>query len=62
MYEQTLELLQKHKGHFREISRATGLDYDWLHQVSRGVIKDPGVKKIETLHSHLTSLEDEDAA
>lgn len=58
MYEQTIELLQKHKGRFREISKATGLDYDWLHQVARGVIKDPGVKKIEVLHEHLNQMED----
>jgi len=56
MYEHTIQLLQTHKGQFRQIAEATGLDYDWLHQVARGVINDPGVRKIEKLHDYLSTL------
>ena len=57
MYEEIIELLKKYRGQYRQIANETGLDYDWLHQVSRGVIKDPGIKKMETLHAHLLALE-----
>lgn len=56
MYDQIIELLHKHKGQYRQIAEATGLDYDWLTQVSQGRIKDPGIKKMERLRVHLESL------
>ena len=56
MYEEILQSLRQHKGSYRQISDATGLDYDWLHQVSSGRIKDPGIKKMEQLKSHLDLL------
>ena len=57
MYEEIIQLLHKYRGQFRQISDRTGLDYDWLHQVARGVIKDPGIRKMETLYAHLLELE-----
>lgn len=62
IYQSTIEKLNTLKGEFRKISDETGLDYDWLHQVARGKIADPGVKKIERLHSHLERVYGESAA
>lgn len=57
MYDEIINSLKKHKGNYRQISEATGLDYDWLHQVSSGRIKDPGIKKMEALKDHLDQIE-----
>ena len=62
MYDETIDLLRKYRGQYRQISRDTGLDYDWLHQVARGVIKDPGIRKMEILHSHLVERESNEVA
>lgn len=57
MYEQIIAMLHKHKGKYRQIAAATGLDYDWLTQVSQRRIADPGIKKMEKLSEHLQQLE-----
>lgn len=54
MYQETMKLLANAKGRLRKISKETELDYNWLIQVANERIKDPGVKKIEKLHAHLT--------
>lgn len=56
MYEEIINSLKQHKGNYRQIAEATGLDYDWLHQVSSGRIKDPGIKKMEALKEHLDHI------
>lgn len=62
MYEEIIALLKTKKGRYREISDATGLAYDWLCQVSRGVINDPGIKKMELLHEHLRAMDNNTSA
>ena len=57
MLNRTKTLLQQHKGHWRSICTATGLDYEWLNKLARGKINDPGVNKIQKLHDHLAALE-----
>lgn len=56
MLDRTKTLLQQHKGHWRSICSATGLDYEWLNKLARDKIEDPGVNKIQKLHDHLVSL------
>ena len=58
MLQEIIDQLNAQKGKFRKISEETGLDYDWLHQVARGVIKNPGFEKIQTLKTYLDELED----
>jgi hypothetical protein len=55
MFQSTMDLLKESKGQFRVIAADTGLDYNWLHKLSQGEIKDPSVRKIERLHGYLTS-------
>lgn len=52
---QTLALLAERKGQWPAVCRATGLDYDWLTKLAQGRIADPGVRKIQRLHDHLTT-------
>lgn len=51
----TIKLLEANKGRWREISRDTGLGYDWINKLAQGCIADPGVRKIQKLHDHLTN-------
>lgn len=55
MYEDILLALSARRGKFRQIALNTGLSYDWLHQVQNGVIKDPGIKKMQILKDYLIS-------
>lgn len=57
MYEEIIALLRSKKGKYRQISNETGLTYDWLLLVARGQIEDPGIKKMEQLHSYLIAME-----
>jgi predicted transcriptional regulator len=52
-----LEQLQERKGSWMHIAKDTGMPYSWLSKLARGVIDDPGVKKIEKLASYFRLLE-----
>lgn len=54
MLDRTLCLLAQTSIPPRTISRETGLGYDWLIRLRRGEIRDPGIRKIESLHDYLS--------
>lgn len=54
LLDETVELLRADRGDWKTTADKTGLGYDWLSKLSQGCIEDPGVKKIEKLHSYLT--------
>lgn len=56
LLETTLEKLRA-RGRYREVSEATGLNYDWIAKLVQGHIEDPGVNKVERLHRFLTEEE-----
>lgn len=53
---QTMALLAERKGQWPAICAATGLGYDWLTKLAQGRINDPGVRKIQRLHDHLSMV------
>jgi len=55
LLEQTLDMLANESRSREEIARDTGLGKEWLSKLSRGLITDPGVSKIERLHEYLKS-------
>ena len=55
---ETQGLLQNRKLSLREISEKTGINFHWLSKFKQGKFDDPGVKKIEQLHTFLTESAD----
>jgi hypothetical protein len=53
--------LQERKGSWPQIEKETGLDYSWLSKLARGVIDDPGVKKIGKLAVYFRLLSKQEA-
>lgn len=53
--------LQRRKGTWPAIERETGLDYSWLSKLARGLIGDPGIKKIARLARHFRLLAAQEA-
>lgn len=53
LLEETLDLLSRDDRSKEDIARGSGLGKEWLSKLSRGLITDPGVKKIERLNSFL---------
>lgn len=49
--------LQERKGNWPQIEKDTGMPYSWLSKLARGLIDDPGVKKIEKLARYFRLLE-----
>lgn len=49
---ETKQMLKDEKGKFPEIVKESAgeITYDWLHQVHKGRIADPGIQKIECLN------------
>lgn len=52
-----LDQLQARKGSWPQIEKDTGLDYSWLSKLSRGLIEDPGIKKIAKAARYFRLLE-----
>lgn len=59
---ETIELLDIDKGNWPQTAAETGLGREWISKLARGLIPDPGVTKIETLHAYLKSKYSEAAA
>lgn len=59
---ETIELLDRDKGQWPQTAADTGLGREWISKLSQGLIADPGVTKIETLHAYLKSKYSEAAA
>ena len=51
---ETKALLAATKRRPREISAASGVGYDWLIKFARGVIRDPGITRVQRLHDFLS--------
>lgn len=49
----TYQLLDATNLTYREISRGTGLDREWLAKLKQRRIGEPGVSKVERLHDFL---------
>ena len=49
--------LQERKGGWPQIEKDTGTPYSWLSKLARGLIDDPGVKKIDRLARYFRLLE-----
>ena len=49
----TKRLLDARRGLWRTISRETGVDYHFITRVSNGRIADPGIIRLEKLHSYM---------
>jgi len=56
-----LRQLQERKGGWPQIEKDTGMPYSWLSKLARGLIDDPGVKKIEKLARYFRLLEKQEA-
>jgi hypothetical protein len=41
---------------FQRVADESGLGYEWIRQLYRGAIHDPGVRKVEALHNYLRSV------
>lgn len=52
-----LSKLRHRKGSWRRIARETGLTYWWLSKLARGLIDDPGVKKVGKLARYFRLIE-----
>jgi hypothetical protein len=44
--------LECRRGQWPAICGETGLSYDWLTKLMRGVIRDPGISKIDALQRY----------
>lgn len=55
LYSETLELLRRDQRTYREISEGAEVNIHWLRRLVRtvGSPKNPGVTRIEKLHSYL---------
>jgi hypothetical protein len=42
---------------YREVARATGVNYHWLTKLAQGRIPKPNFDDIQTLHDHYRALE-----
>lgn len=53
--DKTLKLLHNRDKEitFRKIQNDTGIKYDWLNKFAQGLIDDPSVNLIQTLHNYL---------
>ncbi len=56
-----LRQLQFRKGDWPQIGKDTGMPYSWLSKLARGLIDDPGVKKIEKLARYFRLLDKQDS-
>lgn len=54
LLDKTLALLNQDKGNWPTTARETGLNREWLAKLAQGHINDPGVVKIQKLHSYLS--------
>ena len=54
--------LERHKGDWPQIADETGVPYDTLAKIARGVIGDPGVRKVEKLAANLKLRDTQQAA
>ena len=48
------EVVREH-GDLEKISKLTGLDRRWLYRIRKGLIPNPGAKRIQILYEHLTA-------
>lgn len=55
-YDFVMRQLQERKGSWPQIEKDTGMPYSWLSKLARGLIDDPGVKKIEKLARYFRLL------
>lgn len=54
LYDQTLELLSQSPKTIPVIAAETGLKQRWLYRLLDGDFSDPGVRKIQKLHTYLS--------
>lgn len=59
LYSETMRLAESSGLSVAGLARATGLKERWLHRLLRGDFQDPGVRKIERLHTYLTEAHEE---
>lgn len=60
---ETLELLRRDRGNWRDTAEKTGLGYEWLKKLVAEAVGDPGHNKIVKLHAYLVEkYPPEDAA
>ena len=52
--ELLISFLSKNTMDIRALSKATGLNYDWLIKFKAEKIKDPSVNKVQTLYEYLS--------
>lgn len=53
LLDETINLLNQDDRSKEEIAKGAGLGKEWLSKLSRGLITDPGVNKIERLNKFL---------
>ena len=44
--------LERRRGEWPALCEATGISYHWLTKLARGVIRDPGISKIDRLQQY----------
>lgn len=52
LYEFVMRYLNTHSGQRKQIAEEAGVEYSWLSKVAAGVIKDPGVQRIQRVAAH----------
>lgn len=58
LLQKTRELLDACDLPLTEIANMSGLGYEWLKWFKREAKKDPGIKRVETLHNFLAARRD----
>lgn len=53
LYEHTVDLLNKRKGDWPSISKATGIPYSTICKIAQGHHRNPSVHSIQTIHDCL---------
>jgi hypothetical protein len=62
LLEQTIHLVKRDRGNWPITAKETGLGREWLSKLAQGKIPDPGVQKIERLHTYLSQKYADEAA
>ena len=55
LLDETLKLIKQCELPRRELARQSGVGYEWLCKIDQGRIKDPGVKRVQTLYNFLVN-------
>ncbi|MBE0454858.1 MAG: hypothetical protein IBX58_14400 [Roseovarius sp.] len=59
LLDKTIDLMRSTDIPVKTVCKDVDLSTEWYHKVLAGKIRDPGVRRIERLHSYLISRQDD---